>query len=70
MVTDIAEAIQPGRGAQQELHQPHKLAGNVGREGRETFQRALLEWREEGREEGEEWKFCFVKDTASFHFTK
>ena len=52
VVADVAEAVQPGRGAQQQLHQPHKLAGNVGREGREALQRALLQWREGGREGG------------------
>ena len=38
MLTHIAKAVDVGRRAQEQLYQPYKVAGNVGREGGKALQ--------------------------------
>ena len=46
MVTDVAETVETRWHSHQQLHQPHKLKGYVGREWRQTLQGTLLQGRE------------------------
>ena len=42
MLTDVAETLETRRKSHQQLHQSHKLTGNVGGQWRETLQGTLL----------------------------
>lgn len=38
MLTHIAKAVNVGRRAKEQLNQPYKVAGNIGREGGQALQ--------------------------------
>ena len=59
MVTDAAETVETRWHSHQQLHQPHKLKGYVGREWRQTLQGTLLQ--------GEKIQYCLSLQISIVH---